>query len=190
MVQGGGWFNASRAISTLDGHNGTWWASPAQWNTGTFQGLHRDANINFIKPGESQEIEIEFTNSGESDILLDFNPTKFAPLEHNILVWNSFGNGSDNGTNDTWNGYQSNEPDLLIPLHISGNDSIQIDPETTQLRARATIEYPAFDPNNQRITHERVFLQIYRWTDYDSDGIFHNVPKLFQHGYLSGRSEG
>ena len=174
FIQGGGWFNASRAISTLDGHNGTWWASPAQWNTGAFQGLHRDANINFIKPGESQEIEIEFTNSGESDILLDFNPTKFAPLEHNILVWNSFGNGSDNGTNDTWNGYQSNEPDLLIPLHISGNDSIQIDPETTQLRARATIEYPAFDPNNQRITHERVFLQIYRWTDYDSDGIFHN----------------
>ena len=174
FIQGGGWLNASRAVSTLDGDNGSWWASPAQWNSGTFQGSHRDANINLLKPGESQNVDIEFTNSGDSEILLQYSPTKFSPLEHNIMVWESIGNGSDNGANGTWDGYQSNEPDLLIPLHITGNESIQIHGDTTQLRARATIEYSAFDPNKQRISHERVFLQIYRWTDYDNDGVFHN----------------
>lgn len=174
FIQGGGWFNASRAVSSLDGDNGTWWASPAQWNSGTFHGSHREANINLLKPGESQEVELEFTNSGNTDILLQYTPTKFSPIEHNVMIWESIGNGSSNGTNGTWNGHQGDEPDLLIPLHITGNELIQIHEDTTQLRARATIEYPAFDPNKQRITHERVFLQIYRWTDYDSDGIFHN----------------
>lgn len=174
FIQGGGWFNASRAVSTLDGENGTWWASPAQWNSGTFQGQHRDANINLLKSGESQNVDINFANSGESDIMLKYTPTKFAPLEHNTMVWNSVGNGSEQGVNDTWNGHQSNEPDLLIPLHITNNSSIHLHENTTQLRARATIDYAAFDPNKDRTTHERVFLQIYRWTDYDSDGVFHN----------------
>jgi len=174
FIQGGGWFNASRAVSSLDSENGTWWASPAQWNSGTFQGQHRDANINLLNPGKSQEVDIEFTNSGMSDILLQYTPTKFSPLEHTVMVWNSTGNGSEGGANDTWDGHQENEPDLLIPLHITNNSSFQLHEDTTQLRVRATIDYAAFDPYNQRITHERVFLQIYRWTDYDSDGIFHN----------------
>lgn len=174
FIQGGGWFNASRAVNTLDGDNGSWWASPAQWNSGIFQGQHRDANINLLKRGESQNVEINFTNSGQSEILLQYTPTKFAPLEHNVMVWNSLGNGSEDGVNDTWNGHQSTEPDLLIPLHITNNSTIQLHESTTQLRARATIDYAAFDPDNEGTAHERVFLQIYRWTDYDSDGIFHN----------------
>ena len=174
FIQGGGWFNASRAVSTLDGQNGSWWASPAQWNSGIFQGQHRDANINLLKRGEYQNVEINFTNSGQSEILLKYTPTKFAPLEHNVMVWNSMGNGSGEGANDTWNGHQSSEPDLLIPLHLTNNSTIQLHENTTQLRARATIDYAAFDPDKERTTHERVFLQIYRWTDYDSDGIFHN----------------
>ena len=126
FIQGGGWFNASRAVSALDGENGTWWASPAQWNSGTFQGKHRDANINLLKSGESQNVEINFANSGDSDIMLKYTPTKFAPLEHTTMVWNSLGNGSEQGVNDTWNGHQSNEPDLLIPLHITNNSSIHL----------------------------------------------------------------
>ena len=174
FIQGGGWFNASRAVATLDGQNGSWWASPAQWNSGTFQGQHRDANINLLKRGESQNVDINFTNSGQSEILLKYTPTKFAPLEHNVMVWESVGNGSEEGANNTWNGHQPSEPDLLIPLHLTNNSSIQLHENTTQLRARATIDYAAFDPYKERTTHERVFLQIYRWTDYDSDGIFHN----------------
>ena len=171
FIQGGGWFNVSRAVSTLEGDNGSWWLSPAQWNSGTFQGQHRDANINYMFPGESQTVDLEFTNHGDSDVLLRYTSTAFEPLRHEVIVWNSTGNGSESGDNDSWDGHQSDRPDLLIPLHIP--DSIYSLPEETrQLRARATIEYSAFDGNMDRSSEERVFLQIYRWTDIDDDGVY------------------
>ena len=68
FVQGGGWMNASRAVKTLAGENGTWSASPAQWNTGFFHGTHRDANLNYIAPGESQTFDVKFENSGSSEL--------------------------------------------------------------------------------------------------------------------------
>ena len=171
FIQGGGWFNASRAVSTLEGDNGSWWLSPAQWNSGTFQGQHRDANINYMFPGESQSVDLEFTNHADSQVMLRYTPTVFEPLQHEVIVWNSTGNGSDNGLNDSWDGHQGSRPDLLIPLHIP--DSIYSLPdETRQLRARATIEYSAFDSNMDRNSEERVFLQIYRWTDTDGDGVY------------------
>ena len=171
FIQGGGWFNASRAVSTLEGDNGSWWLSPAQWNSGTFQGQHRDANINYMFPGESQSVDLEFTNHGNSDVMLRYTPTVFEPLRHEVRVWNSTGNGSEDGVNDSWDGHQSDRPDLLIPLHIP--DSIYSLPdETRQLRARATIEYSAFDSNMDRSSEERVFLQIYRWSDNDGDGVY------------------
>ena len=171
FIQGGGWFNASRAVSTLEGDNGSWWLSPAQWNSGTFQGQHRDANINYMFPGESQSVDLEFTNHADSQVMLRYTPTVFEPLQHEVIVWNSTGNGSDNGLNDSWDGHQGSRPDLLIPLHIP--DSIYSLPnDTRQLRARATIEYSAFDSNMDRNSEERVFLQIYRWTDTDGDGVY------------------
>ena len=172
FVQGGGWFNASRATATLDGVNGTWWASPAQWNSGTFQGQHRDANINVMNPGESQVVDLEFTNYGQTDVLLRYTPTTFAPLEHTVQVWHSLGNGTEDGANDTWDGHQGDRPDLLIPLHISDDPTFRLPSETVQLRARATIEYSAFDANQDRSSEERVFLQVYRWTDDDGDGVY------------------
>ena len=172
FVQGGGWFNASRATATLDGTNGTWWASPAQWNSGTFQGKHRDANINLMRPGESQDVSIGFDNYGETDIMLRFTPTAFTPLEHTVHVWESLGNGSEGGINDTWDGHQGDRPDLLIPLHISNSTEFRLPIDTLQLRARATIEYSAFDNNQDRSSEERVFLQVYRWSDDDEDGIY------------------
>ena len=172
FVQGGGWFNASRATATLDGVNGTWWASPAQWNSGTFQGQHRDANINVMHPGESQVVDLEFTNYGQTDVLLRYTPTTFAPLEHTVQVWHSLGNGTEDGANDTWDGHQGDRPDLLIPLHISDDPTFRLPSETVQLRARATIEYSAFDANQDRSSEERVFLQVYRWTDDDGDGVY------------------
>ena len=172
FVQGGGWFNASRATATLDGVNGTWWASPAQWNSGAFQGQHRDANINVMHPGESQVVDLEFTNYGQTDVLLRYTPTAFAPLEHTVQVWHSLGNGTEDGANDTWDGHQGDRPDLLIPLHISDDPTFRLPSETVQLRARATIEYSAFDANQDRSSEERVFLQVYRWTDDDGDGVY------------------
>ena len=172
FVQGGGWFNASRATATLDGVNGTWWASPAQWNSGAFQGQHRDANINVMHPGESQVVDLEFTNYGQTDVLLRYTPTTFAPLEHTVQVWHSLGNGTEDGANDTWDGHQGDRPDLLIPLHISDDPTFRLPSETVQLRARATIEYSAFDANQDRSSEERVFLQVYRWTDDDGDGVY------------------
>ena len=172
FVQGGGWFNASRATATLDGVNGTWWASPAQWNSGTFQGQHRDANINVMRPGESQVVDLEFTNYGQTEVLLRYTPTTFAPLEHTVQVWHSLGNGTEGGTNDTWDGHQGDRPDLLIPLHITDDQNYSLPSETVQLRARATIEYSAFDVNQDRSSEERVFLQVYRWSDDDGDGVY------------------
>ena len=172
FIQGGGWMNASRAVATLEGEDGTWSLSPAQWNTGTFHGKHREANLNRILPGESQSIDISVSNPGQSDLQLNLRPFKFTPLEHHVVVWNSTGNGSSDGENDSWDGHQGDRPDLLIPLHISDDPTISLPSETVQLRARATIDYAAFDGNSDRISEERVYLQIYRWSDSDGDGKF------------------
>jgi len=174
FIQGGGWMNASRAVSTLEGENGTWSLSPAQWNTGYFHGQHRDANLNSISPGESQSFDLTFDNPAESDLEVSMSPVRFSPLEHKVMVWNSTGNGSSGDSNGSWDGHQGDRPDLLVPIHIPANMSNQLPEGTVQFRARATIQYDAFDPGNNRSSKERVYLQIYRWHDDDGDGIFHH----------------
>ena len=174
FVQGGGWMNASRAVRTLEGMNGTWSASPAQWNTGWFHGEHRDANLNSIQPGQQQTFDVEFSNLGESQVNLNLTPVQFQPLEHTVLVWNSTGNGSSGGDNDTWDGHQGDRPDLLIPIHIQSDPAFQLHPDTVQFRARATIQYEAFDHDLDRSSMERVYLELFRWTDLDGDGEYHN----------------
>ena len=174
FVQGGGWMNASRAIKTLAAENGTWSASPAQWNTGWFHGQHRDANLNSIGPGESQTFEVNFENPGFSELELNLTPVSFQPLAHEVLVWNSTGNGSGGGENDTWDGHQGDRPDLLIPIHITNDSSHSLHPDTVQFRARATIQYDAFDHDLDRSSMERVYLEVFRWSDFDGDGIYHN----------------
>ena len=124
--------NASRAVRTLAGENGTWSASPAQWNTGFFHGTHRDANLNYIAPGESQTFDVKFENSGSSELQLNLTPVSFQPLSHEVLVWNSKGNGSGGGENDTWDGHQGDRPDLLIPIHITNDSSHQLHSDTVQ----------------------------------------------------------
>ena len=174
FVQGGGWMNASRAVRTLEGENGTWSVSPSQWNTGSFHGKHRDANINSILPGQSQSFDVQFNNPGGTELQLNLTPVTFQALEHTVMVWNSTGNGSEGGENDSWDGHQGERPDLLIPLHIANDSSIQLPEETVQLRARATIQYEAFDHDLDRSSMERVYLEVFRWTDFDGDGIYHN----------------
>ena len=172
FTQGGGWFNASTAIRTLDGINGSWWATPSHWNSGSFQGQHRVANLNLLRPGETQITDIEFTNTGQSEISLSIDATSFSPLSHNTMIWNSTGNGTEDGENSTWDGYQSSRPDLLIPIHLESDPSLQLSPDTRQFRARATIEYSHFDGNQDRSSEERVFLEIMKWEDEDEDGIY------------------
>ena len=172
FTQGGGWFNASTAIRTLDGNNGSWWATPSHWNSGSFQGQHRVANLNLLRPGETQITDIDFTNTGQSEISLSIDATSFSPLSHDIRIWNSTGNGTDEGENSTWDGHQSSRPDLLIPIHLDADPSLQLSPDTRQFRARATIEYSHFDVNQDRSSEERVFLEIMKWEDEDGDGIF------------------
>ena len=152
--------NASRAVRTLEGMNGTWSASPAQWNTGWFHGEHRDANLNSIQPGQQQTFDVEFSNLGESQVNLNLTPVQFQPLEHTVLVWNSTGNGSSGGDNDTWDGHQGDRPDLLIPIHIQSDPAFQLHPDTVQFRARATIQYEAFDHELDRSSMERVYLSL------------------------------
>jgi len=171
FVQGGGWFNASRATATLDGENGTWSVTPSQWMSGTFQGEHRDANINVIHRGESQTVPLEFTNHGESDINLIVMPIKHEPLAHQVGQWLSIGNGSSGGENNTWDGYQGSRPDLLIPIHVN-NTSYQLPSNTNLVRARAVIEYAAFDADLDRSSNEQIELTLYRWNDDDGDGIW------------------
>ena len=174
FVQGGGWMNASRAVRTLEGENGTWSASPAQWNTGWFHDKHRDANLNSIGLGESQTFDVQFDNPSDSEIQLNLTPVTFQPLAHEVLVWNSTGNGTGGGENGTWDGHQGDRPDLLIPIHITDDSNYQLPLETVQFRARATIQYEAFDHDLDRSSMERVYLEVFRWSDFDGDGEYHN----------------
>jgi len=171
FVQGGGWFNASRATATLDGENDTWSVTPSQWMTGTFQGEHRDANINVIYPGESQTVPLELTNHGNSSLDFVISPVKHEALAHEVGQWLSIGNGSDGGENNTWDGYQGDRPDLLIPIHVN-NTTYQLPPQTNLVRGRAVIEYAAFDGDLDRSSNERIELTLYRWSDDDGDGIW------------------
>ena len=71
-------------------------------------------------------------------------------------IWNSTGNGTDEGENSSWDGHQSSRPDLLIPIHLNNDSNYQLDPETRQFRARATIDYSNFDNNQDRDSEESV----------------------------------
>ena len=65
--------------------------------TGTFQGQHRDANINVIYPGESQTVPLELTNHGDSSLDFVISPVKHEALAHEVGQWLSIGDGSERG---------------------------------------------------------------------------------------------
>ena len=139
--------------------------------TGTFQGEHRDANINVIYPGESQVVPLELTNHGDTPLDFVISPVRHEALAHEVGQWLSIGNGSSGGENNTWDGYQGNRPDLLIPIHVN-NTSYQLPAQTNLVRGRAVIEYAAFDGDLDRSSNERIELTLYRWSDDDGDGIW------------------
>ena len=63
---------------------------------------------------------------------------------------------------------------MLIPIHITNDSSHTLHPDTVQFRARATIQYDAFDEDLDRSSMERVYLEVFRWSDLDGDGSYHN----------------
>ena len=170
FVQGAGWVNVSRAVDTILGVNGSMSVRPAAWMTGEMDGLHRDANLNMILPGGNQSVQIELENSGLVPVEINLQPEVIAPLHHDIMRWNS----TDTGPNATWDGYQSGTPDILIPLHIANDSNISLPNGTTLLRARAAMDGAGFDGNKNYESENRIYLRLWRWTDRDGDGIFHN----------------
>jgi subtilisin family serine protease len=170
LVQGAGWFNVSRTVGALTGENGSMTVSPAAWMTGGNHGAHRDANLNAMRPGQNQTVQIQLDNPGSTDLILRMNGTTHEPLLHNGFVWNS----TDQGANATWDGYQSGTPDFVIPLYIAGDANYSLPNGTDLLRARAVMAAEGFDGNQNYQSENRVYLRMWRWTDNDGDGIWHN----------------
>ena len=170
LVQGAGWANVSRAVQTITGENGTLSVQPASWMTGMFDGAHRDANLNLIRPGENQSMSITLTNPSTTDISVNLEPQVMVPFEHWSMNWNS----TETGPNATWDGYQADTPDILIPIHIDGDSNYTLPNSTTLVRARAAMAGAGFDGNQNSESENRVYLRLWRWTDRDGDGLFHD----------------
>ena len=165
LVQGGGWMNASRAVATLDGDDGSLFVSPASWMTGENEGAHRDGNLNFMLPGQNQTMSLSLENSGSAPMNVTLTPAELMPVAGAHMVWNS----TDTGNNTTWDGYDT-RPDWAFPMHIEGDVNLSLPPEATLIRARAVMEGEGFDGDQNLQSENRIYLRIYNWTDSDGDG--------------------
>ena len=170
LVQGAGWANVSRAVATIIGENGTMSVEPASWMTGIFDGAHRDANLNLIRPGENQTMSLTLSNPSATNVSVNLEPQIMVPMQHWAMNWNS----TETGPNATWDGYQSDTPDILIPIHVSGDSNYTLPNATTLVRARAAMDGAGFDGNQNSESENRVYLRLWRWTDRDGDGMFHD----------------
>ena len=165
LVQGGGWMNASRAVAAIAGDNGSLIVSPASWMTGSNEGAHRDANLNFMLPGQAQTMQLTLSNPGASPLDVTLTPSELVPLAGHRMVWNS----TDSGNNTTWDGYDT-RPDFIFPMHIKGDANLSLPPAATLLRARAVMEGEGFDGDQNLQSENRIYLRAWRWTDDDGDG--------------------
>ena len=204
LVQGAGWANVSRAVDTITGVNGTMSVEPASWMSGQFDGSHRDANINIIKPGENQTVSLSLSNPGSSNITVNLSPEVMVPMQHWTMNWNS----TETTPNATWDGYQSGTPDILIPIHIKDDVNFTLPNSTTLVRARAAMDGAGFDGDHNSESENKLHLRLWRWTDRDGDGLFHDdqdndlfvdsgewtesnneFAMLTEHNYGSGQAE-
>jgi hypothetical protein len=173
LVQGGGWFNVSRAVNTIAGDNGTLVVTPAAWMTGENEGAHRDANLNFLLPGQNQTMDLTLHNSGQTNLSVSLTPSQLVPLRYFQSTWDST-SASVTGNNSTWDGHQSGRPDFVFPLHIKGDANLSLPNATTLIRARAVMEGEGFDGDQNYQSENRIYLRIWRWTDSDGDGLWWN----------------
>ncbi|MEE2812176.1 MAG: S8 family serine peptidase [Candidatus Thermoplasmatota archaeon] len=171
LVQGAGWMNVSRAVAAIEGDNGTLLASPGSWMSGFNEGAHRDANLNFMLPGQNQTTTLTLENPGQTNLSVELRPIELQPVVHYQMTWNSTNQA---GNNSTWDGYQSAYPDFVFPLHIKGDANLSLPPEVSVIRARAVVEGIGFDGNMNYQSENRLYLRIWRWTDSDGDGMWWN----------------
>ena len=164
-TQGAGWFDAGRAVRTIQGENDTWLVQPAALMAGDNEGTHRSAGINWILPGDSSTHSVEIINPSNSTLVIQASPKTMVPVSHVIHDFNV-------NTSNGWDGYQSSRPDFAFPVIIHGNNSTWGVGNETMLRARATMSPEGFDGNQNLQSENRPHLRFYRWNDTDGDGIF------------------
>jgi len=165
LVQGAGWMNASRAVAAIEGDNGSLLVSPAAWMTGENEGAHRDANLNYILPGQNQTMQLSLSNTGSTPMNVTLTPSELVPVAGYHMTWNS----TDSGNNTTWDGHQG-RPDWAFPLHIEGDANLSLPAAATLIRARAVMEGEGFDGDQNLQSENRLHLRIYLWNDDDGDG--------------------
>jgi len=166
-TQGAGWFDAGRAVQSIKGMNGTWMVSPAAVMAGNNEGVHREAGINWLLPGENSTHQVTFINPSNSTINISAAATTMVAVSHEI---HNFEVNASNG----WDGYQASRPDFAFPVIMFGNNSSKGIGNETMLRARATMAPGGFDGNGDYQSENRPYLTFYRWNDTDGDGIFWN----------------
>ena len=164
-TQGAGWFDAGRAVRTIQGENDTWIVQPAALMAGDNEGIHRSAGINWILPGNSSTHSVNITNPSNSPIVIQASPKTMVPVSH---VVHDFNVNTSNG----WDGYQSSRPDFAFPVILHGNNSTWGVGNETMLRARAAMSPGGFDGDQNLQSENRPHLRFYRWNDTDGDGIF------------------
>nr|AIF18032.1 pyrolisin-like serine protease [uncultured marine group II/III euryarchaeote KM3_80_G12] len=166
LVQGAGWFNASAAVDSIRGANGSFSVRPAAWMAGRNNGWHRDANLNVLFPGDNDSTALTVSNRGATTLNVTVEPVRHVPLWHREESWNS---SSALG----WDGHQGSIPDLVYPIHIKADANLSLPNGTVLVRARAAMHGLGFDGNQNYQSENRVMLAFERWTD-DGDGVWWN----------------
>ena len=185
LVQGGGWANISRAISTIQGHNGSVWVEPAYWMAGTNHGVHREANTNIMLPGDISWANFTINGTGSSAVNISWGGAILSPTSFHSQIWNS-------STNSGWDGYQSDRPDILIPIYIKNDANYSLPNGTSLIRARAAMAGSGFDADKNLAQENEVYVELMRWHDDDGDGKWwddSNNNSLVDSGEMEAGSE-
>ena len=185
LVQGAGWFNVSRAVKAILGHNGSAWVTPASWMAGTNHGAHREANTNILLPGQISWANFTVNGTGNEPVNLTWDGATMQPTVHHSQIWNS----SDSLG---WDGYQGDRPDILIPVHIKGDANHTLPNGTSLIRARAAMAGSGFDADQNLAQENEVYIELMRWHDDDGDGKWwsdDNNNSLVDSGELESSSE-
>ena len=82
-------------------------------------------------------MSITLTNPSTTDISVNLEPQVMVPFEHWSMNWNS----TETGPNATWDGYQADTPDILIPIHIDGDSNYYNFSINSQINDLTTIEF-------------------------------------------------
>ena len=138
--------NASRAVKTLAGENGTWSASPAQWNTvgsmesiGSKSEFHSPRRITDIRCQIRKPRVIRTPTQSDTSLLQPLCSRGPGLEQHRKRI--------RRGENDTWDGHQGDRPDLLIHTHNQ-----RLLPHSTQIQCNSEPEPQSSMTHSTRIS--------------------------------------